>query len=185
MRASHEHLNTPAVFCLATSRGRADCLLLELKQAGFPADEIAVLFLDRTPAPTPERERRERAAYGAAAQSAGPIRGVLAGIKDVGRLVVPDGSAFIAAGAIMHALHETGGATPGIAIAPALTLLGLPPADAARYERGIKADGHFLVMVQAGDPAQLARARSIFAETNGQDICACAGAASAPSPLAH
>jgi hypothetical protein len=178
-------MTTPAIFCLVTSRGRADCLLLELKRTGYRPDATAVLFVDRTPPSTPEHDRWERATYGAAAPSAGPIRGVLAGIGGVGRLVVPGLGPCIAAGAIIPALRQAGGADPGVAIVPALVRLGLAESAAVRYERRIRTDGHFLVVIQVADSAGLAHARTIVAETNGEDICENAGSASVPVPRSH
>lgn len=173
---------TSALFCLATSRGRADRIVNELKSAGFLPTEIGVLFLDRNIPSDPGREREVDAGMSpAAARSAGPIRGVLGWVAGIGRRRVPGVGAFIAAGPITPMLHEAHTSSPGVAIAAGLIALGIPASDATRLEQRIKFDGHFLISVHTNDSARIAQTRGIFETSFGEAICTTAETLTTPA----
>jgi hypothetical protein len=166
--ATHLLFMTPrSIYCLAPSRGRADRIIHDLKAAEFARTEIGTLFFDRSG--SGDRER-DSPSSDAAAQSAGPIRGGLAWIAGIGRLVVPGIGAFFAAGPIIAALHQARNGTPGVAIARGLVLLGVPQQEAARYEQQIRTDGHLLISVHSMNPTRIIQAQGILTEAGAQDI---------------
>jgi hypothetical protein len=169
-----------SIFCLATSRGSVDRIIHGLKEADFFSTEIGALFFDRNPENDRARELDPRALNGVAAQSGGPIRGGLAWVAGIGRLVVPGVGSYIAAGPIIAALHQARNGTPGVAIARGLIHLGMPSAEAAHYERRIKSGSQIMISVHATNPNRIFRAREVFMESNAQDICSTGGAISPP-----
>jgi len=156
-----------SVFCIATSRGRADRIIHDLREAEFPNTEISVLFLagsaDDGGASAKERPVAERAP---AAQSAGEIRGVLGWIAGAGQIVIPGVGPLIAAGPIAAAL---GSATVG-GIAGGLVDFDIPPAEARHYEARIKI-GQIFIVVHSENPEISGRAREIFAANEAEAIC--------------
>ncbi len=124
------------------------------------------MFFDRRS----DADRDLRTLSTAAAGSADPIRGALAWVDGVAQLVVPGVGSFIAAGPIIAALHQARRSSPGVAIAQGLISLGFPAAVAGRYERRIKSDGSIMISIQTTNPYKIFRARTIFAESNAQEI---------------
>jgi len=169
-------MSTLSIFCLAASRGSVDRIIHDLKEANFSNTEIGALLFDRNLENDRARELDPRALTGAAAQSAGPIRGGLAWVAGISRLVVPGVGSYIAAGPIIAALHQVRNGTPGVAIARGLTHLGMPSANAAHYERRIKTDSQILISVHTTNPNKILRAREIFTASNAPDICSTRGA---------
>lgn len=181
-------MNLPAVFCLAGSRGRADRIINDLKGAEFSNTDVGILFADGNlpiaSAPAPDL----RAPVDPAAGSAGPIRGVLAWVAGVSRIMVPDIGAFIAAGPVIAALHQVRAGATDVPIARGLVLLGLPAATAARYEERIIANGHILISVHTANSYKIARASEIFAASHAlevfvSDVAVAARAAAVPFPV--
>jgi hypothetical protein len=175
---------SPAIFGLAPSRGRADHIIHDLKDAGFAAGVIGVLFFDRITEADHARSARTPALSAAASESAGPIRGGFAGLVGIGRIVEPGVGSFIAAGPINTALHEVRIGAPGVAIARGLMRLGVAAPISATLEQRIKRDGHFLISVHSIEPEAIRRARGIFEESIAQDIFCTGDAAPAPAGLA-
>ena len=155
-----------SVFCIASSRGRADHIVHALKEAEISKAEISALFLDRGAGGKRASGSAEPAtAEAATAESAGEIRGVLRWIDGIGPLIVPDMERLIGAGPIATALRSanTRGVTSG------LIDFGVPEAEAMRYETGIK-EGHILISVHAENPDKSDRAREIFTAAGAEDI---------------
>src|SRR6266850_2097282 len=92
------------------------------------------------------------------------LRDVLAG---VGMLALPGIGPLLAAGPIVAALSgaAVGGTVGGLA--GGLTGLGFSDDEVNRYLGRIK-EGHALVAVHSDDPAELERARDLFARNGGE-----------------
>ncbi len=159
-----------SVFCIASSRGRADRIVHQLKEAGFSNQDISALFLDQHPG-------GERAPGRKAGASTGAIRGVMGWIAGVRRVVIPGVDPLIAAGPVAVALGE---ATAG-GVAGGLIDFGIPPVEARCYEARIL-DGAFLIAVQSANPDQSDRAREIFATEGAENICTLTNVSTAQSP---
>jgi len=173
-----------AIFCLARSRGHLDRIIHELRVAEFTPTELGILFLDRKADATVGADDTDpRGLTVAASQSAGPIRGGLAWVAGISRVVIPGVGAFVVAGPVIAALYQAGRDVPEAAVARALQHLGLPAAGAALYERRVRGDGQILVSVHPPDQARLLRARDVFAATNALEICPTADAGSRPSTV--
>jgi hypothetical protein len=164
-------MSTFAIVSLATSRGRADRIIFDLKAVGFAPTDVGILFFDRVAENPLIRDPRGLPASDAAAQSAGSIRGVFGWIAGIGRLVVPGVGTFVAAGPILTALQQARNSAPGVAISRGLIGLGIPAAQAARFEQRIKTSGHILLSVHTSNPNRILRVREILdASTGGGNL---------------
>lgn len=156
-----------SAFCIAASRGRADRILHDLKEAGFSNTDISVLFLDGdavTGPASPAKPLSGRAKP--AAVSAGEIRGVMGWISGIRRLSIPGVGPVIAAGPVAAVLgNETLGG-----IAGGLTDFDIPQVEALRYEGRIS-EGCILISVHSENPEQSDEAREIFTENSAENIC--------------
>lgn len=142
---------TTAVIATFADRRWADRFVEELRRAGFRSEEIGVL--------TPGQERPEdHVEEGAAAGAvAGGAVGAFAGAVATG--LIPGVGPVIAAGLLAGTL---GGAAAGVAAGGtvgALIGMGIPEAEARRYEGEFQA-GRTLVVVQA--PGRNAEALTIL-----------------------
>src|SRR5580700_9269878 len=125
-------MSKKSVFCIATSRGQADLIVGQLKDANFSNNDISVLFPDKNTTRDFAHEKNTKAPEGIAtgAGTGGVLGGALGWIAGIGALAIPGVGPFIAAGPIMAAL---GGAAVG-GIAGGLIGLGIPELEAKRYE---------------------------------------------------
>ena len=172
---------TPSIFCLATSRGRADRILDAIKGAALADTRIGVLFLDRNPDDDRKREREHLPPVDCSAESAGPIRGVMATLAGICRLAIPGTGSFIAAGPIVTAANAFCDSTPGASISEGLARFGFPAATAALYQRRLSNGGDIMISLHGADEVELARGRGILVEFDAQAICA---TGDTPAPLA-
>src|SRR4030095_15179754 len=103
-----------AVFGLAKNEAHAIAIVEQLKAAGFSANDISVLFPDKTGTRDFAHEHHTKAPEGAAtgASAGGALGGGLGWLVGIGALAIPGVGPFIAAGPIMAAL---GGAAVGAA----------------------------------------------------------------------
>lgn len=178
-------MSKKSVFCLVGSRNEADQIVERLKKANFSNNEVAVLF----PAggKNPEFvEMNNKAVADASVTRAGTgavVGGALGWIAGIATLAIPGVGPFLAAGPILAALSSAAiGATAG-GIAGGLIGMGIPEADAKRYEGRVKT-GNVLISVHTDDPGDLARARDIFRQTGAQDICTAGEAYAKGAPAA-
>jgi hypothetical protein len=95
-----------AVFCLAPTEAQAIAIVDRLKAAGFSANDISVLFPDKTGTKDFAHEHHTKAPEGAAAGAGtgGLLGGALGWLVGIGALAIPGLGPFIAAGPIMAAL---------------------------------------------------------------------------------
>jgi hypothetical protein len=160
-----------AVFCLAKTEAQAIAIVDRLKAVGFSANDISVLFPDKTGTKDFAHEHHTKAPEGAVAGAGtgGILGGTLGWLVGIGALAIPGLGPFIAAGPIMAALS---GAAAGAAlggIAGALIGLGIPEYEAKRYEGKIK-EGNILISVHTENSTERARAKEIFEQGGAEDI---------------
>jgi hypothetical protein len=160
-----------AVFCLARTEAQAITIVDRLKATGFSANDISVLFPDKTGTKDFAHEHHTKAPEGAAAGAGtgGILGGALGWLVGIGALAIPGLGPFIAAGPIMAALS---GAAAGAAlggIAGALIGLGIPEYEAKRYEGKVK-EGHILISVHTENRTERTRAREIFEQLGAEDV---------------
>lgn len=170
-----------SVYCLATDESQAMEIVDRLRVAGFPSNNISVLFPDKATTRDFAHEKHTKAPEGATigASTGGVLGGALGWLIGIGTLAIPGVGPFIAAGPIMAALGGVAvGATVG-GISGALIGLGLPEYEAKRYEGKIR-DGRVLISVHAADGDQVSRVREIFKQAGAEDI-ATAGEAAVPN----
>jgi hypothetical protein len=160
-----------AVFGLAKNESHAIAIVEQLKAAGFSANDISVLFPDKTGTKDFAHEHHTKAPEGAAAGAGtgGLLGGALGWLVGIGALAIPGLGPFIAAGPIMAALS---GAAAGAAlggIAGALIGLGIPEYEAKRYEGKIN-EGHVLISVHTDDRTERSRAKQILERAGAEDV---------------
>jgi hypothetical protein len=162
---------TNAVFCIAKSEDVAREIVDKLKVMGFSANDISVLFPDRTGTKDFAYEQHTKAPEGATTggvlgAAGGGVVGWLAGI---GTLAIPGIGPFLAAGPIMAALAGVaiGGATGGLI--GALVGMGIPEFEAKRYEGKLK-EGNILISVHTEDAKERSRAKDVFELAGASDI---------------
>jgi hypothetical protein len=160
-----------AVFCIADTEMQAAEIVRSLKTAGFPANDISVLFPDKEGTRDFAHEKNTKAPEGAAAGAAtgGILGGAVGWLVGIGSLAIPGVGPFIAAGPIMAAL---GGAALGAAtggLAGSLVGMGIPEFEAKRYADRIRS-GNILISVHTEDGEERSRAKEIFERHRASDI---------------
>jgi hypothetical protein len=163
-------MSSQTIFCLASSRGRADRILHELKIAKFSTREIGVFFLDRNSADGQTKDW-DPAGSPESVESASPVRGVLAWVSDAGCFVVPGVGPVVAAGTIAASIKQSRIDGTATTIAQELINLGFCADAAARYERQIGVDGDILISVDATSAEMVTQVRELFMDLNASDIC--------------
>jgi hypothetical protein len=164
-------MSDKSVICIATDEPQAVRIANQLKTAGFSANDISVLFPDKTGSRDFAHEQHTKAPEGAAAGAGtgAVLGGGLGWLVGIGALAIPGMGPFIAAGPIMAALAGTAvGATAG-GITGALVGLGIPEYEAKQYEGKIR-DGNILISVHAVDGDAEDRATEIFERAGAEDI---------------
>ncbi|NLX05675.1 MAG: hypothetical protein GXY33_11085 [Phycisphaerae bacterium] len=157
------------VFGIAASHDQAQAILIRLREAGLPPDDVSVIVPDdrRGKVGYEDGARSEPGVAGAGAGAAlGSVLGWLAG---VGALVIPGLGPFVAAGPIMAAL---GGAAMGAAVGGlvgALVGMGLPEEQARAYEARVK-EGDVLLSIRAASDAEAAKAAEILELNDAADV---------------
>src|SRR5919109_2792241 len=103
-----------AVFGLAKDEAHAITIVEQLKAAGFYADDISVLFPDKTGTKDFAHEHHTKAPEGAAtgAGAGGVLGGGLGWLVGIGALAIPGLGPFIAAGALKVGRCGGGGGGP-------------------------------------------------------------------------
>jgi hypothetical protein len=160
-----------SIFGIATSYSQADVIIEALKGAGFPNNDISVLFSDQEGTRDFAHEKNTKAPEGAitGASTGGVVGGVLGWLVGIGSLAIPGVGPFVAAGPIMAALS---GAAVGSAVAGltgALVGMGIPEYEAKRYEGKLR-DGNILISVHSNTRKETDRAEDILKRANAQDV---------------
>lgn len=160
-----------AVYCIAFDRPHAETIVANLKNSGFMAGDISVLFPDKGGTRDFAHEQHTKmpegvAAGGAAGLGVGAALGWLAGI---GTFAIPGVGPFIAAGPIMAALSgaAVGGAAGGII--GALVGMGIPEYEAKLYDGKVRS-GNVLISVHTDEASRIKIAKDVFEEAKADDI---------------
>ena len=160
-----------AVYGIVQTSTDAEVLVLRLKEAGFTANDISVLFPDKQGTKDFAHEKNTKAPEGAttgglAGMGIGAALGWLAGI---GTLAIPGVGPFIAAGPIMGALSgaAVGGAAGGLI--GALVGMGIPEYEAKLYDGKIKG-GNALVSIHTENGDEKSRAEKILKACGAEDV---------------
>ncbi|HVH20055.1 MAG TPA: DUF3341 domain-containing protein [Myxococcota bacterium] len=160
-----------AVFCIVHDSNSAQTIVERLRSAGFPPDDISVLFPDRSGSRDFAHEQHTKAPEGAVTGGAagGVLGGVAGWLVGIGTLAIPGLGPFIAAGPILAALS---GAAAGAAVGGltgALVGMGVPEYEAKRYEGKLK-EGNILISVHTEDGNERERVKEIFENAGADDI---------------
>jgi hypothetical protein len=160
-----------AVFGTAKSEAQAIMLTDDLRAAGFPNNDLSVLFPDKKGTWDFAHEQNTKAPEGAATGAAGGaiLGGALGWMVGIGVLAIPGLGAFIAAGPIMTALAGAAGGGAIGGLTGALIGMGIPEYEAKRYEGKVK-DGNILMSVHTEDSTERERAKEIFVTGGAEDI---------------
>jgi len=160
-----------AIFCIATRDEQARMIVDDLRAAGFAANDISVLFPDKSTTKNFAHEKNTKAPEGATTGAGtGAVLGAAAGwLAGIGALAIPGLGPFIAAGPIMAAL--SGAAVVGVAggLVGALVGMGVPEFEAKRYEGRVKG-GNILISVHSDDSDETRRAKDVFERHGAEDI---------------
>jgi hypothetical protein len=160
-----------AVFGISKTEEQAIRIADQLKAAGFSANDISVLFPDKTGTRDFAHEQHTKAPEGAATGAGtGAVLGAALGwMVGIGALMIPGLGPFIAAGPIMAALAGAGAGAAAGGIAGALVGMGMPELEAKQYEGKIRG-GNILMSVHAVDGDEVSRAKEIFKNGGADDI---------------
>jgi len=160
-----------AVFGIYRDQLTAEDGVETLKQAGFRATDISLLFPENQGTKDFAHEKHTKAPEGAVTggSSGAVIGGALGWLAGIGALSIPGLGIFVAAGPIMGFLSGIGVGTAIGGITGALVGLGIPEYEAKRYEGRIR-HGGILLSVHCDDSEWAKRARHILQETGGEDV---------------
>src|SRR5688572_12453676 len=160
-----------SVICFTKSDSQAAEIIDHLRSSGFSANDIPVLFPDKSGTRDFAHEHHTKAPEGAAtgAATGGVLGGALGWLAGIGALAIPGLGPFIAAGPIMAALSGAAvGASVG-GLTGALAGMGIPEYEAKRYEGKVR-DGNILLSVHTDDSEQRSLAKSIFERAGAEDV---------------
>ena len=162
-----------AVFGIFATRAQVEQAVDQLREAGFRATDVSVLFPENVGTKEFAHEKHTKAPEGVAAgaTSGALLGGTLGWLVGIGALAIPGLGPFIAAGPLMAVLSGVGvGAAVG-GIAGALVGMGIPEYEAKRYEGLIKGGG-ILLSVHTDDREWTRRAKEILERTGADEIAA-------------
>jgi hypothetical protein len=150
---------------------QAESVVQRLGSAGFPNNDISMIFPDKHGGKDFAHEANTKAPEGAVAgvTGGGVLGGTLGLLVGIGALAIPGLGPFIAAGPLMAALS---GAAAGAAIGGvggALVGLGIPEMEAKKYEGKLRG-GNILLAVHVDTAEEEMRAREILRREGGHDI---------------
>jgi len=160
-----------AVFGIADSEARAERIIAELRDAGFPRESISILFPDRTGTHELRHEAHTKAPEGASAGlgTGALLGGALGWLSGVGAIAIPGLGPFLAAGPILATLSGvTAGAAVG-GLSGALLGYALPEFEATLYEGRLR-EGNYLVSVHTESVMQQAHVREILERNGATDV---------------
>lgn len=160
-----------AVFGLYSKQSDLEMAVDRLRQAGFRATDVSVLYPSNVGNKDLAYEKHTKAPEGAATGAASGlvVGGTLGWLVGIGALAIPGLGPFIAAGPIMAALAGMGaGATIGGA-GGALIGVGIPEYEAKRYEGRVRA-GAYLLSIHCDDSEWTNRAKDLLVESGAEDV---------------
>ena len=160
-----------AVFGIYPTTIAVDQAVDALKNAGFRATDISVLFPENVGTKDFAHEKGTKAPEGATtgAGTGAVVGGAVGWLAGIGALAIPGVGPFIAAGPIMAALAGAGvgGAVGGLT--GALVGMGIPEYEAKRYEGRVHKGG-ILLSVHSDSSDWTKKAKEILERTGAEDI---------------
>jgi hypothetical protein len=163
-------MSEKSVLCIATSRNRAEQIILNLRTAHFASKDLSVVFPDRSFLREPAAEQdTQTGRWSVASTAEGGVEEV-ALANGLATLIFAGVGRFTAAGPLLAALSAVGLSETDGSMAASLIYLGVPAFQAQQYESRMK-DGNILLGVDMEEPGSIARAKGILAETYGENIC--------------
>lgn len=164
-------MSKKAVLATANNRNQAETIVDRLHIAGFPYDDISVIFHNDDTSRDFAVKNSTKAPEGvvAGASAGGILGGTLGLLAGIGALAIPGLGPFIAAGPIMATLSGAAiGATVG-GITGGLIAMGIPEYEAKFYEGKVK-EGNVLMAVHTETSEQITWARDIFQKAGADNI---------------
>ena len=160
-----------SVFAIYPSRDAVERSVVQLREQGFRATDVSVLWPENLGSKDMGHELHSKAPEGATtgAGTGALIGGALGWLVGIGALAIPGAGPFIAAGPLVAALAGAGAVGAAGAITGALIGYGVPEYEAKRYEGRIRKGGA-LLSVHADDRDWAKRAKDILELTGGEDI---------------
>ena len=160
-----------AVFGIADSEARAEAIVAELRDAGFPRGAISILVPDRTATHELRHDGHTKAPEGASAGlgTGALLGGTLGWLSGVGAIAIPGLGSFIAAGPILATLSGIAAGAAVGGLSGALVGYAVPEFEARLYEGRLR-DGNYLISVHTESVVQQAHARDIFARHGATDV---------------
>ena len=162
-----------AVYGIYSSREHVEEALASMRDGGFRAEDVSVLFPDNQGTKDFGYEKHTKAPERATAGgvTGGVIGGALGWLAGIGALAIPGIGPFVAAGPLMAALAGLGAGSLVGGIAGALAGMGIPEFEAKRYEGRIRSGG-ILLSVHCADEHWVTRAKEMLRHTGAEDISA-------------
>ena len=160
-----------AVFGIADSHARAERIVNDLRDAGFPSDAVSILVPDRTGTHELAHEANTKAPEGASAGvgTGALLGGTLGWLSGVGAIAIPGLGPFIAAGPILATLTGVAAGAAVGGISGALVGYAVPEFEARLYEEKLKG-GNFLISVHTESVVQQAHVRQILTRNGATDV---------------
>jgi hypothetical protein len=160
-----------SVMCIVETQSKAEFIVDQVEQAGFPRSDVSVLLPSKSGTKDFAHEHNTKAPEGAVAgvSAGGAVGGTLGLLAGIGALAIPGLGPLIAAGPLLAALS---GAAAGAAvggITGALIGMGIPEMEAKRYEGKIKG-GNILISVHTNSSDEQKRIEVIFKNNGANDI---------------
>ena len=169
-----------AVFGIFRDRSHVEAGVSALIEAGFPREDISVLWSETQGTKDFAHEKHTKAPEGATAGAgAGAvIGGTLGLLAGIGALAIPGLGVFVAAGPIVGALAGIGSGGVAGGIVGAAIGLGIPEFEAKRYAGMVK-DGGILLSVHCPDGDWAARAKDVLEDSGARDVATTSESAAA------
>ena len=165
-------MSNKSVYAIAISEGKANRIVDSLTNSGFSANDISVLFPDKSTTHEFSHEKNTKAPESTVtgAATGGVLGGALGLLAGIGALAIPGVGPLIAAGPLLAALSgAAAGATVG-GIAGGLIGLGIPEFEAKRYENRLT-EGNILISVLTETGDQVDRAKEVMKNAEAEDVC--------------
>jgi hypothetical protein len=164
-------MSKKSVFCIATSRNRAEQMIANLRTANFSSKDLSVVFPNRIFLGEPGAQNDTQIApRNVADATQGGVEDLASAWTGPGTLVLACFGRFTAVGPLLAALRQANQGAPGGNLAESLIRLGVPVFEAKQYESRMK-NGNILIAVFLDDLKAVAQAEGILSETYGENLC--------------
>jgi len=164
-------MKNTSVYGIYSTRVQLESGINALRSNGFREVDISILLPENVGNKDLHVEMNSKAPEGATAGGVGGavIGGALGWLAGIGALAIPGLGPFIAAGPIMAALSGVGAGAAVGGLAGGLVGMGMPEAEAKRFEGRVKTGG-ILISVHCDNNEWANRAERILEQTGAMDI---------------